>query len=271
MCRTTTPTSWWRWRRPPTAATASARRASAASCRPRRQGGRLRGGGAGRRGRMTHHAGAASCVPDGGGLRVTVAPAYAHRDHWQPAGRHPRAAVQRPAVHAQIERTAWLPRAAQRPAHRGAGAEPRAAELLRVMPYKAPPDLSRSCSRRCRACWSTSRCSPGQAVQAGERLAVIEAMKMENILTAHADGVVAECWPARARAWRRPAHPELRVGPSASSASSRSPSAARQAAPEALWVDMLGPAGAGTFVSERENVDEDICALGKGATASRST
>jgi propionyl-CoA carboxylase alpha chain len=33
---------------------------------------------------------------------------------------------------------------------------------------------------------------PGQAVQAGERLAVIEAMKMENILTALQDGVVHE-------------------------------------------------------------------------------
>jgi len=32
----------------------------------------------------------------------------------------------------------------------------------------------------------------GQHVQAGERLAVIEAMKMENILTAAQDGVVAE-------------------------------------------------------------------------------
>jgi propionyl-CoA carboxylase alpha chain len=31
---------------------------------------------------------------------------------------------------------------------------------------------------------------PGQAVQAGERLAVIEAMKMENILVAQQDGVV---------------------------------------------------------------------------------
>ena len=32
----------------------------------------------------------------------------------------------------------------------------------------------------------------GQHVQAGERLAVIEAMKMENILTAAQDGIVAE-------------------------------------------------------------------------------
>lgn len=34
-----------------------------------------------------------------------------------------------------------------------------------------------------------------------------------------------------------------------------------------LWVDMLGLTVKSTFVSERENVDEDICALGQGATA----
>ena len=31
-----------------------------------------------------------------------------------------------------------------------------------------------------------------------------------------------------------------------------------------LWVDMLGLEITGNFVSERENVDEDICAMGKG-------
>lgn len=31
-----------------------------------------------------------------------------------------------------------------------------------------------------------------------------------------------------------------------------------------LWVDMLGLDVTGTFVSERENVDEDICAMGAG-------
>ena len=34
-----------------------------------------------------------------------------------------------------------------------------------------------------------------------------------------------------------------------------------------LWVDMLGLAVKSTFVSERENVDEDICALGQGVHA----
>jgi len=32
-----------------------------------------------------------------------------------------------------------------------------------------------------------------------------------------------------------------------------------------LWVDMLGLNVTGNFVSERENVDEDICAMGSGA------
>lgn len=32
-----------------------------------------------------------------------------------------------------------------------------------------------------------------------------------------------------------------------------------------LWVDLLGLQPKGTFRSERENVDEDICALGHGA------
>ena len=35
----------------------------------------------------------------------------------------------------------------------------------------------------------------------------------------------------------------------------------------ALWVDMLGLEVKGNFVSERENVDEDICALGRGVHA----
>ncbi len=32
-----------------------------------------------------------------------------------------------------------------------------------------------------------------------------------------------------------------------------------------LWVDMLGLSVTGNFVSERENVDEDICSIGRGA------
>lgn len=36
---------------------------------------------------------------------------------------------------------------------------------------------------------------------------------------------------------------------------------------KSLWVDMLGLQVKSTFVSERENVDEDICAIGQGPHA----
>jgi lactoylglutathione lyase len=36
---------------------------------------------------------------------------------------------------------------------------------------------------------------------------------------------------------------------------------------KSLWVDVLGLEVKGSFVSERENVDEDICAIGQGAHA----
>jgi lactoylglutathione lyase len=36
---------------------------------------------------------------------------------------------------------------------------------------------------------------------------------------------------------------------------------------KSLWVDMLGLAVTGTYKSERENVDEDICTLGLGVHA----
>ena len=39
-----------------------------------------------------------------------------------------------------------------------------------------------------------------------------------------------------------------------------------KAALRTLWVEMLGLEVKGTFRSERENVDEDICALGRGPT-----
>jgi lactoylglutathione lyase len=40
-----------------------------------------------------------------------------------------------------------------------------------------------------------------------------------------------------------------------------------KAALRRLWVDMFGLQVKSTFVSERENVDEDICELGEGAYA----
>jgi propionyl-CoA carboxylase alpha chain len=68
----------------------------------------------------------------------------------------------------------------------------RAAELLRVMPFKAPADMSKFLLSPMPGLLVALAVKPGQQVQAGERLAVIEAMKMENILTATQDGTVKE-------------------------------------------------------------------------------
>ena len=68
---------------------------------------------------------------------------------------------------------------------------PRAAELNRLMPFKAPPDLSKFLLSPMPGLLVDVAVKPGQTVLAGERLAVIEAMKMENILVATQDCVVA--------------------------------------------------------------------------------
>jgi propionyl-CoA carboxylase alpha chain len=73
----------------------------------------------------------------------------------------------------------------------------RAAELLRRMPFKAPPDMSRFLLSPMPGLLADIVVKPGQVVQAGERLAVIEAMKMENILTAAQDVTVAEVMAAK--------------------------------------------------------------------------
>ncbi|HEY4080071.1 MAG TPA: acetyl/propionyl/methylcrotonyl-CoA carboxylase subunit alpha [Burkholderiaceae bacterium] len=69
---------------------------------------------------------------------------------------------------------------------------PRAAELLTLMPFKAPPDTSKSLLSPMPGLLVQVAVQVGQQVQAGERLAAIEAMKMENILTAERDCKVAE-------------------------------------------------------------------------------
>jgi propionyl-CoA carboxylase alpha chain len=82
-------------------------------------------------------------------------------------------------------------------AHRGSTLNvrvmaPRAAELYELMPHKAPPDLSRFLLSPMPGLLVDVAVQPGQKVLAGEKLAVIEAMKMENILLATQDGVVAK-------------------------------------------------------------------------------
>ncbi len=68
----------------------------------------------------------------------------------------------------------------------------RHAELQALMPYKAPPDTSAFLLSPMPGLLVQLAAGVGQKVQAGERLAVIEAMKMENVLFATQDVTVAE-------------------------------------------------------------------------------
>ena len=74
---------------------------------------------------------------------------------------------------------------------------PRAAELYALMPFKAAPDMSRFVLSPMPGLLVDLAVTPGQKVQAGERVAVIEAMKMENVLFAAADGVVSKVLAAK--------------------------------------------------------------------------
>jgi len=74
---------------------------------------------------------------------------------------------------------------------------PRMAELHALMPFKAPADMSRYVLSPMPGLLVDVAVQVGQKVQAGERVAVIEAMKMENVLFAAADGVVGKVLAAK--------------------------------------------------------------------------
>jgi propionyl-CoA carboxylase alpha chain len=63
----------------------------------------------------------------------------------------------------------------------------RAAELHALMPDKAPPDLSKFLISPMPGLLTEVAVAAGQEIKAGEKLAVIEAMKMENVLRADDD------------------------------------------------------------------------------------
>jgi propionyl-CoA carboxylase alpha subunit len=68
----------------------------------------------------------------------------------------------------------------------------RAAELLALMPDKPPADLSKFLLSPMPGLLKEIAVKPGQEVRSGENLVVIEAMKMQNILKAENDCVVAD-------------------------------------------------------------------------------
>ena len=103
---------------------------------------------------------------------------------------------------AQVERGMQKIPLALRLQHNGTRIEalvisPRMAELHKLMPFKEPPDMSRFVLSPMPGLLVDVAVQPGQKVLAGERVAVIEAMKMENVLFATADGVVGKVLAAK--------------------------------------------------------------------------
>ena len=145
----------------------------------------------GEQGKNVHHA---VELERNGGLRVTVAGRlYDLSGDWRFGHIRTSGTCNGQPFTAQVERHGvWL-----RIAHNGLVIEamvlsPRAAELAKLMPYKPPPDTSKFLLSPMPGLLADVEVTVGQQVQAGERLAVIEAMKMENIMLATRAAVVAE-------------------------------------------------------------------------------
>ncbi len=138
-------------------------------------------------------------VPDHGGFNVELGGARYHIEFDTPLREvviHGR--IDGQPFCAQIERLGL----AYRVIHNGSQVDakvvsPLAAQMHTLMPFKAPPDLSRFLLSPMPGLLVDVTVKPGQKVLAGEKLAVIEAMKMENILLATQDAVVAEVKAAK--------------------------------------------------------------------------
>ena len=132
--------------------------------------------------------------PDGGAYRVDIdGDSRLATSDWQPSQPLLRVRVGRHVATVQIERS---PGSAFRLVHRGVVRRvqvlsPRAAELLALMPEKKALDTSRLLLSPMPGLLASVAVTQGQEVKAGEALAIVEAMKMENVLRAERDGRVA--------------------------------------------------------------------------------
>ncbi|MGB4117047.1 MAG: acetyl/propionyl/methylcrotonyl-CoA carboxylase subunit alpha [Polaromonas sp.] len=132
----------------------------------------------------------------------TGASSYEICSNWHLGGARIRGTANGQSFTAQVERGVGKNPLAIRINHNGTRLDalvlsPRAAALHALMPYKAPPDMSRYVLSPMPGLLVDVAVQVGQKVQAGERVAVIEAMKMENVLFAVADGVVGKVLAAK--------------------------------------------------------------------------
>jgi propionyl-CoA carboxylase alpha chain len=129
-----------------------------------------------------------------GGYRVEIdGESHAAGTDWRPGQPLLHALIDERAATVQIER---LPSSAWRLVHGGVirraqVLSPRAAELLALMPHKQAPDTSRLLLSPMPGLLSAIHVDEGQEVKTGEPLAIVEAMKMENVLSAERDGRIA--------------------------------------------------------------------------------
>jgi propionyl-CoA carboxylase alpha chain len=141
-------------------------------------------------------------VKSGSGRIDIGARSYEISSNWHLGGARIRGTVNGQPFTAQVERGVGKNPLAIRINHNGTRLDalvlsPRAAALHQLMPYKSPPDMSRYVLSPMPGLLVDVAVQVGQKVQAGERVAVIEAMKMENVLFAIADGVVGKVLAAK--------------------------------------------------------------------------
>ena len=114
------------------------------------------------------------------------------RSKWEPGKRRIKAKVNGEKLIAQVS----FYRGAIHLTHGGAEVElavrsPEAAKLAEIMPVKVAPDMSKFLLCPMPGMVVSVNVNEGDEVKAGQALAVVEAMKMENILRAEQDGVVS--------------------------------------------------------------------------------
>ncbi len=133
-------------------------------------------------------------IPIEGGFEVTRGDSvYRIITRWQPGQALVKAVVNGKPVCFQLDRVGLH----YRLSHRGGQVQalvvsPRVAELAALMPEKQPPDLSKFLLSPMPGLLVRMAVTAGEEVKAGEELAVVEAMKMENSLRADEDVVIAK-------------------------------------------------------------------------------
>ncbi len=137
------------------------------------------------------HAATLTTSPEGAHVRFSDGTVVTVASDWTPGRSHARFDIDGATMGVKIDllgtgiRLRW--RGINITAH---VRSPRVAELAMMMPKKLPPDTSRMLLCPMPGVITAVAVVPGETVEAGQTLATVEAMKMENILRAERRGVV---------------------------------------------------------------------------------